>query len=509
VDLSEQVLRLRPPVWPMLRALTALLPERLLPLAMAHPADDPDFLAELAALCPDAVPRARAALGRSLSWAEQGTLIAVLPERAALLATRLEAVAAIADPEARWEAFWALVGGLEDSREARRWLLTESLRRYGPEPVRLAHIPDEELTVADEAALAELERARHGATFTAWRCSTQARRAPASARAPLLDRAIREFAALRETPIDPGNDEGPFWAIAELLDSAQVDAALAILDGMHAEAWCYQLAGSRSALATRLAWLGRFAEAEAQLARIHGIDRGRPSGAFAEHWWAEGLGGLLAALLVHGQPLAPLLAEVERAPESTRHRVLDAFCHRCQRAEQEPLPPEGGIPIPDPAAAAEVALALAGGLTTPRSRRLALDQCIATWAGVLPMARWLALIAALEDVEQASLLVTLAESEPADVVLEALLGMPLEGDLSERLTLLSEHHRRLQPQRLRPLWEAWLERQEEGAALTWALSWVTEDWPRVWAWVWGREALVALAQALAATPGSPPPGAPR
>lgn len=134
-------------------------------------------------------------------------------------------------------------------------------------------LPEDDL---DELAVAKRiaeERARWGAPFTAWRLGDQARDLPEGERGPILDRAIDELAAIALTPVSPGNDEGPIWALGRMLDEPRVRRALTIVDHMESADWKGDLCAARASLIARLALLGHADEAEQMIPRI-GIEEG-------------------------------------------------------------------------------------------------------------------------------------------------------------------------------------------------------------------------------------------
>ena len=154
--------------------------------------------------------------------------------------------------------------------------------------------------------------------FEAWRLGDLARDASGAEQEQLLDAMIEAYAAIVHTPIDPGNDEGPFWAVAPLLDEPRLRAAIALVEQMEAERWVYGLGGTWAALLGQLAALGFVEEA---LAGITRIDRCDP---FAVHWLAEAYGRILA---VWDAPVTERLAvvTVDLQDPDVRYRLLSAL----------------------------------------------------------------------------------------------------------------------------------------------------------------------------------------
>ncbi|MEZ4316229.1 MAG: hypothetical protein R3F61_01945 [Myxococcota bacterium] len=155
---------------------------------------------------------------------------------------------------------------------------------------RLYATPEDERTPEEAAAVTAFEEAQFGASFDAWRLARQAEDAGPEDREALWDATMEAFARIASTPVDPGNDEGPFWAVASALDLHRVHQALAIVDRMaETPGWTYRLNGSRAALAGRLAALGRFDEALEQVARLD------PEDGFFRHWRADAWGRVVGA----------------------------------------------------------------------------------------------------------------------------------------------------------------------------------------------------------------------
>jgi hypothetical protein len=223
---------------------------------------------------------------------DQGRLLRLLPpeDLDELLPPLIERAVAITDSEERWSMLYALVDDLPELW--RRQASEASRARYGVELLRIARGYDiaDGYEDAAEQALAEVERQHWGAPLTAWRVGDEARKLPPDQRARLLDRALDEFAAIALTPVNPGNDEGPFWAIAHLLDEQRVRRALEIVARMDAADWKGDLDASRAALLSQLALSGHADEAELHIERI--------VGPFCAHWRGCAWGGILGARMV-------------------------------------------------------------------------------------------------------------------------------------------------------------------------------------------------------------------
>lgn len=166
-----------------------------------------------------------------------------------------------------WRRVWDAVGPLDE--DARRAWLTGVER-----PVVPLHVEDQGPSARPR--------------FAAWDIQERARDSDGEERARWLDRAIEAFDAIADDPRDPGNDEGPFHAVARWMDRDQVGRALAVLERMAPHPWPYRVGGSRAALVGRLAALGDLDAAWGQLARF---DRSDP---FAGHWIAQARGSWAA-----------------------------------------------------------------------------------------------------------------------------------------------------------------------------------------------------------------------
>ncbi|MFO0547300.1 MAG: hypothetical protein U0271_02870 [Polyangiaceae bacterium] len=446
------------------RASLAPLVERA---GTSNGALEPRCLAGLCGLLPEgeALARLRAALERvpSSQWDVAGIFIAALPEqeRSRVLPIYLEQALTLAGDVERWDACDALTM-LPNPVESRQWERSfgeACLARYG----RVSEDPyrwlEGEPTPAQRAAIRELEIARWGASFEAWRLGDEASKLPEAERGPALDRAMAAFEELIGTPVDPGNDEGPFWAIARYLSVEQVRRALAILGRMKAEDWCYALAGSKAALLTRLAWLGQSEEALAVLLSI-GKD-----GEFDGHWRATAWGGWISGRLANEASLT--LAQALQAAEvhdpktlslgEGRFRVLSELCYRVSTH---------WLPMDAPAVAEEcIGEVQALRRHDAKLGRILMEECIGAWCRALPTERWLQLITEEEDgPTRLELYEALFESErdaaraPGLALRRLLDELRQEKPLYPALLLkwLLGERARLSPDDLLPAWRSWL-----------------------------------------------------
>lgn len=400
--------------------------------------------------------RLRAAIAATSDWTELGTLLAALPEaeRARLLPEHLERALSLPDDDARWDACDALTMDLDDAEEKQweRWFGEACLRCFGrisDDPYR--HLGDGP-TPEQKALRLEQERARWGATFEAWRLGDDAAGLPEDQQGPAFDRAIDAFERLIPTPIDPGNDEGPFWAIARYLSLAQARRALSILGRMKARDWCYELAGSKAALLTRLAWLGQPDEALGVLRSI-GHD-----GDFDAHWRATAWGGWVSGRLAHEPDLT--LAQALRDAEAEDPRVLHDTEGRF-RVLSELHYRFGSQRLPE--RAAKVAEACVGEVLALRERdlrlgRIALEECIGVWGKTLPLERWLGVIADEADgPARVELLEVLHEARPEalpTLLAELRRTPPPYPALMTKLLLEVEPP--VPPEDVLPAWDAWM-----------------------------------------------------
>ena len=134
------------------------------------------------------------------------------------------------------------------------------------------------------------ETAKWGASLDAWRLGRRAMNATGPEAEALWDRMLAEFEAIASTPVDPGNDEGPFWAVARAMDAGRVRKALEIVAQMaETPGWTYRLNGSRAALAGRLAVLGHLDEATDWTTKLDPLDD------FVIHWRSILWGAVIGA----------------------------------------------------------------------------------------------------------------------------------------------------------------------------------------------------------------------
>ncbi|MEO8704411.1 MAG: hypothetical protein ABI867_30440, partial [Kofleriaceae bacterium] len=277
-------------------------------------------------------------------------------------------------------------------------------------------------------------------------------------RAALLDRAIDELEALIDTPIDPGNDEGPFWQIAGILDERQVRRALAIVDRMDAPKWCYHLAGSRSELAIRLAWLGHWRDATAQLAHMR-------HDSFADSWRAQTTGGIIAARLgldanASASELLPEVAGESRWRVDVVTGLVHALREQPQRTER-----------------VDAFVDYARAITDATLRTYALELLAGAWVTALPAARWLAMGVAPLVLAEA---IHDAGGDPTDVLVLA----PRDAASFEELCELRAY---LAPASCMPAFAAWLRTSTRLSRF---------DLAAVLVWLGGPEALLAVGRAI-------------
>lgn len=271
--------------------------------------------AELAALAPALTPARRATLAREALAAPEGMddpdVIACLPTDEMTPALAAAARRAFALP--RWER-WQALGRLAEALPGGRgdaWLRRLFLEREASgeaEPDELVALPRRVL----DPALARRRIARELAEpgpYSGWLLGELARVLPEGERGPVLDAALAAFDRIALTPTGPGNDAGPFVALADLLDAERARRALAITERMAAAPWGSDLVAARHALHLRLVALGDRAS-ELELLRS-----GDP--------WA--LGELLALRLRRGEPwssAAAVLATLPEPDQEARFEVL-------------------------------------------------------------------------------------------------------------------------------------------------------------------------------------------
>ncbi|MCA9698002.1 MAG: hypothetical protein KC431_10800 [Myxococcales bacterium] len=184
---------------------------------------------------------------------------------------------------------------------------------------RIYAIPEDQRSPEEAAEITRWETERFGASFDAWRLGRSAEGAKGPEAERLWDQTMAAFEAIAATPIDPGNDEGPFWAIARAMDERRVRQAIGIVERMAATpGWTYRLNGSRVALAARLAVLGHLDEAR------EWVDRLDPLDAFHRHW-RSALGGYLVGARRKWASESGLGSALEDLPDGID--LLQVFAH--------------------------------------------------------------------------------------------------------------------------------------------------------------------------------------
>jgi hypothetical protein len=256
------------------------------------------------------------------------------PERAAVvLAPHIAEALLIADLYERWSALFYLVVRLPHERAYPLLRELYERRRIAPnfDPDEIFAIYEGALDPGLFRELVARECASPFNAFTAWRLGDLAAKLPADERGPIVERAIDEFEKIALTPIDPGNDDGPFIEMAHLLDARQVRRALAIVDRMSTVEWLRDLDDARAALAIQLAALGELEEANAILAPLADAGtRGRAAGR------------ILGNRLVAGEDLTwrECLADLERDPSRADpafgHGFFSSLCRALDPSEDPP-----------------------------------------------------------------------------------------------------------------------------------------------------------------------------
>lgn len=456
---------------------------------------EPRCLAELAPLLAPAAVRA-SALARlddeGLDHDDQGVLLGLLPEEdiAALLPPRLERAAAIEDARERWSALASLVDAVPE--RWRRRAVEVSRARNGIDVEEAHCLPEEDLDEAVEARRIAEERARWGAPFTAWRLGERASRLPEPERGPILDRAIEEFEAIALTPVSPGNDEGPFWAFARLLDEPRVRRALAVVDHMESVDWKGDLCASRASLIARLALLGHADEAERMIPRIGTTDT------LAAHHRAAAWGGVLGARL-RRDPSARFERLFDRTAGDPDHGD-PAF--RLQILTAATAVFESHDPAPD-AANVEAMISLARSFE-PRLRTIALETLLQGMLRSLPVQRWLELILADckgEHLREGLLGLATASSDAGldpTQALRPLLAHLDEHGCADAWTLRDLLGLRawIPPDDGIRLWTDFL-LGSTAPGISAAVDDVRADFPEILLWLAGAEALLPVGRALA------------
>jgi hypothetical protein len=463
---------------------------------------EPRCLLELAPLLDAGTARAWALAALStegMNEDKQGTLLGVLPEEDVerLLGPRLDRAVGIADQDERWNAVDDLLGEVPEETRQRwlRWATDESLKRHGVAWGDAYRLPEDEPEGALEQALCDQERACWGAPHTAWRLGDRARALPEAERGPVLDLAIDAFAAIALTPTSPGNDEGPFWAIARMLDEAQVRRALAVVDRMEAADWKGDLCASRAALIGRLARLGHPDEAEGLIPRIGTVD------ALAGHFRAVAWGGVLGARLAldPGARFDGLPAGAAEDPEHHdgrwRYRVVETVIGVFRDCAP-----------PDPAnIEALIGFALS---FEPRYRQLALEDMIQGFPTGLPARRWLDLVLAeCEGEGRVAALLCLAgalrdasgDPVPALRRLLAYLDERPCADPVDTFEDISTFRDRLSPEDGLAPWAAYLRhRVDHGGGHGSSFRDFRDELPAVLVWLGGPETVLSVGRAIAA-----------
>jgi hypothetical protein len=244
--------------WTSLRALAPLI----------APADAAR-LAESVLAEPSLPPQARAAM------------LALLPDDRVL--PHLRAAADDVPPTVdRWHVLGELAGDRPDGGALLRRLYREREQAGALAPDEVVAFPPWARDVALWRAYAEHMRAHPWRPYAGWLLGAAARELPEQERGPVLDAALAEFAAIVATPTSPGNDDGPFVDLADLLSEPQVRRALELCARMQPHGWGGDLERSRLHLHLRLAALGRVDEAAAAIAAIDRPDlRAWATGALA------------------------------------------------------------------------------------------------------------------------------------------------------------------------------------------------------------------------------------
>ncbi|MBZ5715779.1 hypothetical protein [Nannocystis pusilla] len=222
-----------------------------------------------------------------------------------------------------------------------QWMRERKPVRPGPYAIELRQrlagdaLPDEDEAVdEEEVAPGSIDPSD---PYLPWRLEELAEVVPPSSRAAVVDRAIEAFAAIALAPIDPGNDPGPFAAMAHWMDLDQVRRAIAVSERMATADWGHQLSQARAYLYTQLAALGRVDEAERLLPAIaDAVVRADAHGQIIGHRVAHGLAWSLPEGVVWSEDalylrfivgLTHVLTPPERAPpETLLRRCLERAC---------------------------------------------------------------------------------------------------------------------------------------------------------------------------------------
>jgi hypothetical protein len=200
--------------------------------------------------------------------------------------------------------------------------------------------------------------------FRAWHLSDLARSTPEPEREALVDAATDAFAAIALAPIDPGNDLGPFTAMAHVMNERQVRRAVDICETMGGADWGLELSYARAYLYSRLAALGRVAEAEALLPRI----ADPPVRAFAR-------GQVLGHRVAHGLPWT---FEAEHSTPRELSEYLSGLAHAFEDAGRPP-----------PEALLRESIECARAQPEGERRLTAILPLASAWCDLGPFAAWL------------------------------------------------------------------------------------------------------------------------
>ena len=361
--------------------------------------------AELRALAPALAPELRARLAREAlaARADDPDVIACLSADELPPALAAAARRALALPKwERWQALERLAEVLP-AGGGEAWLRRVFLGRDAAgeaEPDEIVALPRRVL----DPPLARRRIARELAEpgpYSGWLLGELARLLPEDERGPVLDAALAAFDRIALAPIGPGNDAGPFVALADLLDAERARRALAISDRMAAAPWGSDLAAARQALHLRLAACGD-RSSELELLRA-----GDP--------WA--LTELLALRLRRGEPWSSASAALASLPESDQEARFDVL-----RDLPRALGP-GGLD----AALAEALASASVALEDPALRSAAVAALVEAAREVLPPGRAHELVRAhVRGVDALALRLVLAERAPeraAELLREVLGGL--------------------------------------------------------------------------------------
>lgn len=288
--------------WTSIRALAPLI----------GPADAAR-LAETALADPELPPRAH------------GAMLALVPERHVM--PYLRAAADAMPPYlSLWHTLGELTFHLPDQGAALRRLYRERLAAGLAGPGEVVDIPPWTRDEGLWRAYAEHMRADPWRPYAGWLLGAAARELPEPERGPVLDAALAEFAHIVATPTSPGNDDGPFVELADLLSESQVRRALDLVAEMADHRWGVDLEHARLHLHLRLAALGHLDEAAAAIAGLSHPDL-RPWGA----------GALAGARLVRGEPWSAVAPTLELDGPDQRHDTLAGLLWALE-GELSPVP---------------------------------------------------------------------------------------------------------------------------------------------------------------------------